>query len=697
MTMPTANSSEQDVLPKSIIDFIVAFMRALNTARLYASGHALFKQHTRQLYTKLNDVTADRDFLFLGCARNAFFVEGIFYQATDLNLQKFLEFFHSLRISNMLVEKEITAEELRSFIEILAGAQQGQGEEVSLALPRENIRRVKLGLLDYSVFSTVQTVASQITQTSGDEAIWRQLIIQPAGAGGFNISPEQIKELTHLSDDAEELKKLLLQMDADMAEKQEGATVTQRGALLGNFIQNLGDILSGTAPTKTKQFALQVRTVLDSLEPQLKREILGAVAPDVMREEERDVIRDILQAMPDSQLVYLLGEALKETGARSRCFSNLFDRALAKYKEPGQLLSLVQGEMDRATQEGESRNLSQWKHLEQLLIQHQETEKFNVRYHKEIEALATTLNMKVPMGEEEEMARLLTSLTPESLKPARAQMIIDLISQPRSAQAEAMLPSLLEGLGEILGPLFNQGNFVAVGNLLRKVFLALSNDTHEAPVAKTIDSLFNAEDIRVLLENLLERCRTYKANETATIDAICQLFPEKAGGFLLDVLVDLKDDDSPQARWLSTTLGTLGPGLTRVLTRKLQATPPDHALPQLLTVAGMSSDRSLATAVGQYLDHRDHEIRMQVLSILGVLQAEQLVPRLGEVLLQKSWIKTKKTKSVQMAAAHALAQIGTDEARDVLQQVVSQGSGDLKALCQELVPTGGENVSTDKK
>ena len=685
MTMPTANPSEQPALPASIIDFIVAFMRTLNTARLYdASNYGAFHKHTQQLYAKLREATADRDFLFLGCAKDTFFLEGNFYQATDVNLRKFLKFFHSLRISNMLLEKEIPAEELESFIGLLAGAQQGQGEEVSSALSRENIRRVRLGLLDYSIFSTAQAIASQITQTSGDEAIWRQLILQPAGAGTFNLSPEQTKQLTRLSENAEELKKLLLQMDTDMAEKQEGISVSQRGVLLANFIQNLGNILTDIAPIKRKLFARQVGTVLDSLEPQLKREILGAVAPDDIREGESDVVHDIIQAMPGNQLVYLLGDALRETGAKSGCFSNLFNRALAKYKELGRLLTLIQQQMHQATQEGESRNLSHWQHLEQLLIQHQETEEFNVQYHKEIEALATSLNMKVPVGEEEEMGRLLKALTPESLGPARAQLIIDLIGQPHSTRAEAILPSLLEGLRETLGPLFTQSNFLAVGNLLRKAFLALSNYPQEASVRKIIDSLLNTEEIRALLEDLLKRCRTYKPKETAVIDAMCQLFPEKAGGYLLDVLIELKDDDSPQGHWLSTTLGTLGPGLTGILSRKLQGAP-DRALPQLLTVATMSADRNLATAVGQYLDHRDHEIRMHVITALGALRAERLVPRLAEIILQKSWVKTKKMKSLQTAAAHSLAQIGTDEAREVLQQVVSQGSGELKALCQELV------------
>lgn len=199
-----------------------------------------------------------------------------------------------------------------------------------------------------------------------------------------------------------------------------------------------------------------------------------------------------------------------------------------------------------------------------------------------------------------------------------------------------------------------------------------------------MNSLLDAEDIRSLLLDLLKRCRTYEPQETATIDAICQLCPVKAGGFLLDVLVELKDNDSPRARWLTTTLVGLGPSLSGILSRRLLGAP-DHALPRFLSLATISTDKNLATPVGQLLEHPNHEIRIKAASTLGALKAEGPVPRLAEIVLQKSWLRTKKMKSLQVAAAQALAEIGTDKARDVLQQVISQGPGDLQALCQELL------------
>jgi hypothetical protein len=682
----------QNPLPGSINDLVAHFTRALNTARLYAKSHDLLKKQNQQLYLKLKEAIADRDFLFIGCARDSFFLEGAFYEAKESNHLKFLDFFYSLRISHILINKEITNEELESFIGILGGAQQGQGEEVSLALPRENIRNARVGLLDYTVFSTVQTVAAHLLQTGTDEAVWRQLILQPAGAGIFNLDEEQTKKITGICEDLEELKKLLLQMDSDMVEKQQGVSVAQRGILLGNFIQNLGHILSGIAPIKRKLFARHLGAVLDSVDPHLKTQILGAVAPDPAAEEEGDVVYEILRALSDSQLISLLVNALGETGSKSLCFNNLLSRALFKYKEPSLLLALVRKEMDRILQDGEAGGMNHWQHLEQILVQKQETEELDAQYHKEIEALATSIHMKAPMAEEEEMDRLKKTLNPERLRSDKAHLIVDLINQPGIAKEDTSAPYLLESLGKILDYFMKQSSFLTVGSLLREAFLALGDYPAESEIRKNVNDLMSGEDIRALLSNLLKRCHTYEPRETAAIDAVCQLYPEKAGDFLLDIFIEVKSDDKPEASWLSATLTGLGPGLTKILNRRLQGNAPDNVLPRLLSLAAMSGDNNLAMSVGQLLDHKNHLIRLEVISTLGKLKAEKIVPSLAEIVLQKSWVKTKKMKSLQAAAAKTLAEINTADARKTLQQAISEGSPYLKTICQELIKPGDNNA-----
>ena len=148
--------SERETPPKAILDFIAAFMRTLNTARLYATSHELFKKNSQEVHAALNAALADRGALFMGCAKDALFLEGTFYQAEDAHFQKFLDFHHSLRISHVLFDKGITSEELESFLGLLAGARQGQGDEISEAIASENLGHVKIGVLDYTIFSTIQ-------------------------------------------------------------------------------------------------------------------------------------------------------------------------------------------------------------------------------------------------------------------------------------------------------------------------------------------------------------------------------------------------------------------------------------------------------------------------------------------------------------------------------------------------------------
>ncbi len=682
--MAPENSPQLKTLPQPMLDFIAAFMRSLNNARLYASGHELVKKNITDLYEKFEMVIGDRNFLFIGCAKDNLFLEGDFYTGRDAHLKTFLTFFHSMRISNLFLDREVTPEEVESFVGLLAGANQGQGEEILAAFPQENIRRIKIGLLDYSIFSTVQSVASELAHSAEDESIWRQLIVQPAAAGTFNLDPEGLKELNRLSQDVDELKDLLVKLDTDMKSGSQAASTAQRGALLGNFIQNLGKTLEGLDAEERRQFAHRVVGVLDALEPQLKTQILGSAAPSETGDEGKGVIHEIIQAMPDSQLVNLLADALVDAGPKSGCFNNLLQRGIAKYKDPGLLLTLIRSEMNRATQERRPDHLNHWQQLEQLLLQQQEADELNEQYRKEIDALAASIQMEKPLAEEDELARLLKTLEPEPLRASKVRLIVDLIRNPHPTKASLFVPPLLENLGEGMTQFLELENYVAVASLLRAASLSLRNLPQDHPAWQTMNTLLSTKQVGELVLNLMKKCRTYKPEETAGIEAVCHLYPEKAGGVLIDALMALEVVESPQGTWLSTTLASFCSRLGGVLGRKLQEAN-EQSLPRLLDLAIMSKDSRLGTTVDQLIEHQNHDIRLKAIETLGSLKAEKSVPRLTEVLTKKGWLKGKKLKNIQMAAAGALVQIGTENALETLRKVAEEGSGELKSFCQKAV------------
>lgn len=212
-----------------------------------------------------------------------------------------------------------------------------------------------------------------------------------------------------------------------------------------------------------------------------------------------------------------------------------------------------------------------------------------------------------------------------------------------------------------------------------------------------MNAQLSAEEVGEVIKDLMKDCSTYESKETAAIDAISQVFPEKTVGFLTDVFIDLKADQGPQAHWLSTALASLGPRMSRILSQRLQDAPA-QALPRLLDLVALSSDKQLGMAVESLLDHQNQEIRIKAISTLGHLRADRSVPRLEKILVQKGLLRSKKTKAFQWAAAEAMAKIGNEEARKALQRVASEGSGDLQTFCQKLIkPSGSEHDSTTQE
>jgi hypothetical protein len=685
MGIATENLAGQKSPPSPILEFVTAFMRSLNAARLYATSHELYKRNIQQLFKKFREALQDRQSLFLGCAKDALFFEGNFYQARDTHLNSFLNSFHSLGISHLIMEKDISLEELDSFVALLAGTHQNQEDELAYALRQENIRHVSLGMLDYRVFSTAQAIAARFAQAGDEEAFWQQLILQPATAGVITLTPEKMNELARLLEDTEGLRRLLTQIDRDMREIHRGISAAQRGMMISNFLLNLEKSAGEMAVEKRALFARRLGTVISSFELELRIQILGAIPPESPDDRVEGAVCQIINAMSDKEMVYVLLDALQVSGVKSPCFTNLLKRAIDKYHEPGILLGLVRAEMQLATQERRPGSLNRWQHLEQLILERQEGEEFNAQYSEKIEALAKSILIKHPLSEKDEMDRLASTLFPDSLRIAKTRLVLDLIRELRTEkQKEIFLEPLMKALKEIVVQWSEEGKTKSVGSVLRHVSLILQSFPKDAAVKKSVQSWLTKEEIQRILKDLFEQCRTFDSKEMASISAICQIFPEKTAGFLIDRLVALETENSPQSLWLSTALASMGPNLLKPLSQRLRSAQ-EKALPQLISLAEISMDVQLARALQDLLDHKDLQIRTLVVSALTHLKAESAVPRLAQIVQEKSWFGGRRLRSFQMHTARALAEIGSPKARAVLRELAEQGSGELQSLCQQLL------------
>jgi len=690
--MKTEKTEGTCLLPPTLVEFFTAFARSLKTARLYAAGHALFKKNVERLRTAFTEAAEGRDFLFLGFAKGSLFFEGNFYEAKDGNTKNLIEFFHSLGVSHLFLGKDLTSEELESLIALLAGAQAGQGDEVQASLIQENINHASLGLLDYRVFSNVQEIGLRSIPEGGDKAFWYQLILQPAYTFSLNPSPESMKEIFRLCEDEEELRQTLRKIDTDSSEKQQARSLTQRGFLIGNFLENTGNALAKGEPGKHLQFAGTAAAVLGGFEPGLRSAILGSLPPEGPDRQKNSVIHLIIEGMPKRETLFLLLDALREGGGTSSCFNHLLNRALVKHKEWGALLALVREEAHQATLERRPGGLPLCLHLEQLILHRQETEEFNADYLKSIEALASSIQIQEPMVEQEEKRRLLNTLSPEELLLQKAQLIADILDRPHTPeQISECFPPMLQELGGLLNQFLREDKAAVIGQLSRRLFLTLNHYPQDSVIRKSIGAWFAPEDIHKLLDALVQKCRTYQAEEMSPVNALCQLFPEKASLFMIERFLKTRDQKGARSRWIFTTLTSLGPFLREVLSRRFTGASEEE-IPALITLAEISKDKQLAVPLEQLLGHKKLEIRSMAVEALGRLKAEKSVRLLSELLSQKSWLAGKKIKSLQTQAARALFSIGTPEAKRALDRIAGGASGELQKLCMELSTSlGGEN------
>ena len=669
-------------LPGILQDFIAAFMRALKAGRLYSSGHALFKQNARRLYDKFQEVREDEHSFFVGFAKDSLLLGDAFFQPGNVLGRDFLSLFHAMGISHLLIQKDATLQEMESFVETVAGAKPGQGQDILTALARENIRHIHVGLLDYAIFSGVESAVNRFIQGKKDAAIWRQLIFRPAAAGLCHLDAKRAEGLLLFAEDMDFLKQTLAGLDRNLQNHVKGISPAQRGQIIGNFLQNISRSLASIDGRKRRAFAEKTALLLESIRPEVRIAVLGGVPPESMEGEDRGVIQDLLDEMPEQDRAHLLMQALKDMGGRTVVFDNLFQRVREGFKDTGVLLSLVRSEMNRATQERRPGSLNAWQQLEQILIHQQESEDFDARYRQAIEDLATSLKIQKAMVEEEETARLVRTLAPDSLKLFKARLIMDLMEDPH--RPEAMTLPLLQSMGETVKHFFSQGRSRLAANLLRQVFLSVGKIPDKAFFLDEINAWLRTEDVHLLLESLFEKCRTYQPREMSAISSICQLYPEKAGGFLIDLFMEVGEQQSALGDWLMTMLASMGAQIAKALGARI-SNAPDADLPALLDLADLFMEPQIAPALENLLNHKDYDIRFQAVRTLGHLKSERSVEALAQIARDSSWFTGKKTRSLQAEALEALAGYGTEEARTVLEKVAASGSGDLRKLSRQLL------------
>jgi hypothetical protein len=89
-------------------------------------------------------------------------------------------------------------------------------------------------------------------------------------------------------------------------------------------------------------------------------------------------------------------------------------------------------------------------------------------------------------------------------------------------------------MGETVQGILGQQRTRLAGNLLRQILLSLNRFPKETLAREVINSWLRTDEVHSVLKSLMDKCQTYGSHETSALTAVCRLYPEKAGAYLVE-------------------------------------------------------------------------------------------------------------------------------------------------------------------
>ena len=288
------------------------------------------------------------------------------------------------------------------------------------------------------------------------------------------------------------------------------------------------------------------------------------------------------------------------------------------------------------------------------------------------------------------LRRLLqTNSSDEPLAGPRAELERSLpgIASPPVLQAMVSLLDSLDAEGRTVLRAFFAQVPAAAAPVLLDALVDEENPGRRREVVELLQGLGSA----VLAEMLRRLADAPPATVRALLPLVAELRDPAAAPVLLGLLG--RDDAIIRRDTLRALVSIDSPEVRRALPGLLQDRDTEIVQIAAAHLGGVGSPETVRTLLqeleaGFFLGRRAGEMRRAIF-VLGRMRAAGAVGPLAELLRQRTWVNRRIQEEIGEAAAQALARIGGDEAKKVLEQAVARGPEALAATCRRLLARWG--------
>ena len=712
---------------------------ATKTISFYPAQHPTVSTALEKAAVFLKEALTDHESLTVGVADAAFLIDRKALEEGDRGLAAFATYLSRRNVSQLGFRSPIEPEDLKGLLEVIAldpGTLRGRG---GLARCLEERR---LGSITAVEFDAAEALRSARTGTS-DEAgaekppsvSWSDLLARFL-AGQGPVPPGGQHLIRRVAGDAKGAWDLMASLQTICAEAGP-----ERAGILTGALKRIAAEVGSAEPEAAKSLARNLAGALMALDPQGRKEILGASIP--VAGTDVDLGTAIRAQIPEDDLGELIVSMVQSEGRVNARLGSVIRKVLIDRGVTDQQKTSVLDAIKTA-RKFEKPPPDVWNSVEDLLKESQDdwisreykgllemvgtsAPPLEEGLKREILALPEIVEAMTPGGIRRRAWILFSDLVSIDQEPARQWVALDQIEKRAAgiipdwfdectSVAEAVLPFLAadgphpphvrEAAQKAI-----RATAEALVRCYRKSFHQMT-PAHHAALAAAFAAM-GEHCVESLLLGLAEEedweirkplLGFIAARQKAAVPALVKRLSDPSWYLVRNILIILGEIADPSTiaaiaaclkhaeprvrRDAVAALGKIGGSRAFALLRESLDDPEVHEV-ALRSLATIDRRRTIGTFLEMTervdLFGRGNQRLKEAIATLGALGGNESVPALRAILMRGLWLPPWAGDTVRVAAARALEKIGTTTALTAIQEGARLWRGPVRGTCAEIL------------
>ncbi len=568
--------------------------------------------------------------------------------------------------------------------------------------------------------------------------VWRSIVASVLDPRAI-LDERQQQRLLRIAGSPAEIGDLARDVMAPRCNVDGSPMITTQAATVLAAFRHLAGIVSVLQPGRVPELMRNVAAAASTLDPYV---IMQVVRSEDAPDERVPVVRGLTDAFDDDMVAGMLATVLSRDGKASARLAAVFDTIAPDEERKRRVLRLTRSMLTEQDFGRAGQFKAIWASMEELLLTYDETPYMSAGYQSALDGAGARAEMTAARGLPPEIGEWLLTLGQDNVRALSVTLVCDLLRIETRPDRAAKIARDMAALAE---DLLLSGDFAGAALVARELQQAGASRPFIAPAAARaalhdlgqsvalVEAAGLIDDLEpATYDHFVAVCtaigpgclaalrRPLEAETATTGSTRARALAVSFGAAAVPVLATLAEDP----RWVvrrnlaeilagigtseavptlqvllrqgdsrvlvpavSALAGIDDPSAARAIQTVLRATTGDARAAVVQALVGQSNPR-IAPMLVRVLDESDplgadHPIVVDTLAALGTLADDGAIASIARLVRVKKLFRRQRVLAIKQAGVQALARIGTERARQALDEAGRHGDRLLRRVVRE--------------